>query len=234
MAIQVRIIPAPQLSLRDPQDTELGRRILTQSIILLDELGLEAFTFKKLAAELGSAEASIYRYFNSKHQLLLYLVSWYWDWVHYLVKQSAVGKSTPEERLQAAINSLTQPFVANPAVPYIDERLLHRIVISEGSKAYHTKDVDQENRKGLFLGYKSLCEEISLIILEIAPDFPYPRVLATSLFEMAHNHPYFAEHLPRLTDLKHGADLSEELGKMLWFWVTNLLNTNSRADPQIE
>lgn len=223
MAIQVRILPAPQLSLRDPQDTELGRRILSCSITLLDELGLENFTFKKLAAELGSAEASIYRYFSSKHQLLQYLVSWYWDWVRHLVNQAVAGKVTAHERLRAAISSLTQPFISNPEVPYIDEQRLHQVVINEGSKAYHTKNVDQENNKGNFMGYKSLSDEICLLILEIKPDFPYPRTLATSLFEMAHTHPYFAEHLPKLTDLTRGRGLSERLEEMLWFWVTGLL-----------
>lgn len=224
MAIQVRILPSPELFLRDPQETDLGRRILSKSIALLDKLGLEAFTFKKLATELKSAEASIYRYFSSKHQLLLYLVSWYWDWVHYLVNQAVAGESTAPKRLKAAIGALTRPFIENPGVPYIDERLLHQLVINEGSKAYHTKAVDQENTKGLFLGYKSLNAEISNLLLEINPDFTYPRTLSTSLFEMAHNHPYFAEHLPRLTDIKQGRRVSQDLEDMLWFWVTSLLN----------
>ncbi len=223
MAIQVRILPASELFIRDPQDTDLGRRILAASIRLMDELGLEAFTFKKLAAELGSAEASVYRYFSNKHQLLLYLVSWYWDWVHHLVNQAIAGKIEPEERLKAAIGALTRPFVDNPGVPYINERKLHQLVISEGSKAYHTKSVDQENNKGLFHGYKSLNDEISTLLLRINPGFPYPRTLATSLFEMAHNHPYFAEHLPRLTDLKAGVKLSQRLEEMLWAWTSTLL-----------
>lgn len=223
MAIQVRILPAPELFIRDPQETDLGRRILSQSIHLIDELGLEGFTFKKLAISLGSAEASIYRYFRSKHQLLLYLVSWYWDWVHHLVNQAIAGHPTAETRLRAAIGALTKPFIENPGVPYIDERLLHQVVISEGSKAYHTKKVDQENNKGAFVGYKSLTDEIANLLLEIDPDFPYPRALASSLFEMAHNHPYFAEHLPRLTDIEKDKGISGSLEKMLWFWVSNLL-----------
>lgn len=223
MAIQVRILPASELFLRDPQDTDLGRRILSTSIRLMGELGLEAFTFKKLASELGSAEASVYRYFSNKHQLLLYLVSWYWDWVHHLVNQAIAGKTEPNDRLRAAIGALTRPFVDNPGVPYIDERKLHQLVISEGSKAYHTKTVDQENNKGVFHGYKSLSDEISTLVLRINPSFPYPRTLATSLFEMAHNHPYFADHLPRLTDLKAGKDLSKRLEEMLWSWTSTLL-----------
>jgi len=223
MAIQVRILPAPELYLRDPQETDLGRRILNASIRLIDQLGLEDFTFKKLAVDLGSAEASIYRYFSSKHQLLLYLTSWYWDWVHHLVNQAVVSQPDAKGRLKAAIGALTRPFISNPGVSYIDERVLHQVVINEGSKTYHTKSVDRENNNGAFLGYKNLSDEISQLLLEIRPGFEYPHALATSLFEMAHNHPYFAEHLPRLTDLKAGKSLSGDLEKMLWFWVSKLL-----------
>ena len=38
-----------RLFLRDPQDTELGRRLVGESVRLIDEIGLEQFTFKKLA-----------------------------------------------------------------------------------------------------------------------------------------------------------------------------------------
>ena len=47
------------------------------------EIGFESFTFKKLAAKIESTEASVYRYFENKHKLLIYLVSWYWNWVEY-------------------------------------------------------------------------------------------------------------------------------------------------------
>ena len=73
------------LSLRNPLETELGRNIIEHSIILMDELGFEAFTFKKLAVKIDSNETSIYRYFENKHLLLLYLVVWYWNWVSFLI-----------------------------------------------------------------------------------------------------------------------------------------------------
>ena len=223
MAIEVHILPAAELSVRDPQSTKLGKRILGEAIGLLDEIGLEAFTFKKLAARLDSTEAGVYRYFANKHQLLVYLVSWYWDWVHHLVNQAVIALTDPLERLHAAVGALTRPSITNPAVPYIDERTLHRVVVNEGSKAYHTKAVDQENQRGSFVGYKSLSEDVAALILAVRPDFPYPRSLATSLFEMAHNHPYFAEHLPRLTDIQQGDTQAGQLERMLLFWVDRLL-----------
>ena len=75
-----------QLYLRDPQGTELGRRLLDESVLLLDKLGFEAFTFKKLAVVMNSTEASLYRYFENKHRLLVYLVSWHWAWLRYQIR----------------------------------------------------------------------------------------------------------------------------------------------------
>ena len=85
MAVNIRISLNPGLYLKDPQESDLGRRIIKHSILLLEELGFEQFNFKKLAEAMGSTEASIYRYFENKHLLLIYLVSWYWEWLSYMI-----------------------------------------------------------------------------------------------------------------------------------------------------
>ena len=223
MAIQVHISPAEALYVRDPQATDLGREIIGTGIVMLDSLGLEQLTFRKLAGEVGCTEASIYRYFKSKHQLLVYLVSWYWDWVHYLIQRASAEASGPVEKLRAGVRALTQPMVGNPAVPYIDERLLHRVVLTEGTKAYHSKRTDQHNEAGVFLPYKHLVETLAGLIARVNADFAYPRTLASSLFEMAHNHVYFAEHLPRLTDVTGDRPTAPQLEAMLATWVDRLL-----------
>lgn len=223
MAIQVLISPTEALYVRNPQDTTLGREIISAGIVMLDELGLEETTFRKLAREAGCTEASIYRYFKSKHQLLLYLVNWYWDWVHYLIQRAADGAPTPEQKLRAGVRALTRPMVTNPDVPYIDERRLHQVVLTEGTKAYHSKRTDQHNREGIFLPYKQLVSTLARLITRVNPEFPYPRTLASTLFEMAHNHAYFAEHLPSLTDVRRDSDSSSDLDDMLTLWVDRLL-----------
>ena len=141
---------------RDPQDTELGQRILKYSIILIDEIGLENFTFKKLAAEIESTEASMYRYFDNKHQLLLFLTSWYWQWVQYLISIHTLNVEDPKRRLQIIIKSIINATSENALTEYINENLLHNIIINEGSKAYHTHDVDEENKHVIFSSYKEL------------------------------------------------------------------------------
>ena len=75
MAIGIKISLNDRLYLRDPQETSLGKKIIQHSILLIDKVGFEAFNFKKLAQYMGSTEASVYRYFENKHLLLIYLVS---------------------------------------------------------------------------------------------------------------------------------------------------------------
>ena len=73
----------------------------------------------------------------------------------------------------------------NPSVAYVNESILHKIVISEAGKVYHTKNVDSENSKGFYSSYKKLVSTTSSVILEICPEFKYSNSLATNLFEMS-------------------------------------------------
>jgi AcrR family transcriptional regulator len=209
---------------RDPQNTELGQRILKHSIILIDEIGLENFTFKKLAFEIESTEASMYRYFENKHQLLLFLTSWYWQWVQYLISIHTLNVEDPKRRLQIIIKSIINATSENALTEYINENLLHNIIINEGSKAYHTHDVDEENKHGIFSSYKELAEVIAQAILGINPKFPYPHSLASNMLEMANNQVYFAQHLPKLTNIKVPKGDLSQLETMMKYFVMKLVN----------
>ena len=92
------LLLSQKLCLRDPNQTELGQKILNHSILLIDELGFEGFTFKKLAKAIGSTEASVYRYFENKHKLLVYLVAWYWAWLDYTIDYQIHNIEDPRRR----------------------------------------------------------------------------------------------------------------------------------------
>ena len=213
-----------RLFLKDPQDSELGKKMIEHSIILFDKLGFEAFTFKKLAKAINSTEKSIYRYFENKHFMLLFLSSWYWEWVKYLIEINSRNIDDPERKLKIAIQNIVNATDENPANKYINEHILHKVVIKEGGKAYHIHDVDDENEAGLFYSYKSLVKLVSEIILEIDPKFPYCLSLSSNLFEMANNQIYFAEHLPRLSSISCGKNINDDLIKMLSFFVFKILD----------
>lgn len=204
--LQVHIKVSQELFLRNPDSTELGRKIISNSIVLINELGFEQFTFKKLGEQIGSPESSVYRYFESKQSLLIYLVSWYWSWIDYKMVFAITNVDSPNERLKRAIAVLVEPVKIDHSFSYINEVLLSEIIITESVKAYHTKDVDDQNEKGYFKKYKQVVQRVSDIVLEVNPKFEYPHMLISTVIEGMHQQRYFADHLPSLTDVKKGTD----------------------------
>ena len=203
-SLQINIKISPSLYTKNPESSELGRKIVCQSIKMIDELGFESFTFKKLGQQIGSNESSIYRYFESKHMLLVYLVNWYWSWMEYRLVFRTNNIKSSEEKLREAIRVLTQKIDIDHSFSYIDEVTLSRIIIAESSKAYHTKDVDKENEKGFYRTYKRVVQRVSDIVLEINPDFEFPHMLISTVIEGMHHQRFFSEHLPSLTNVEEG------------------------------
>ena len=191
---------------KNPDTSDLGRKIISGSIDLIHEYGIEGFTFKKLGQHTGTTEASIYRYFENKHKLLLYLVSWYWRWMEYKLVFATSNIDSATDRLLRAVTVLTEPVAQGTTHRYVNILKLGAIVISESSKVYLTKAVDEENKYGAFAGYKELVARVSDIIVEVDPEFKYPRMLVTTIIEGAHHERFFQEHLPRLTDVVDGED----------------------------
>jgi len=223
MIIELKFNLPEKLYLKDPQGTKYGNKLLENSVLLIDELGFEGFTFKKLADKINSTETSIYRYFENKHLLLLYLNCWYWEWMHYLINVEIKNMSSPEARLQKVIYVIVNAPHKFKLTPYVDEAILHKVVVIEGTKSYHIHSVDSENKDGLFVSYKELVECMVEVVKGVQPDFDYPRALCSTLFEMANNQLYFAQHLPRLTDLKFKDDMLVELEKMLLTFAKKML-----------
>lgn len=190
-----------QIYLKDPQETKFGKKLLKHAVELMAQLGFEAFTFKKLAVEMQSAEASIYRYFENKHKLLLFLSCWYWEWVHYLIDINTLNIIHPEQRLRLTVHQLLHASKQSNMTEYVNENLLHKLLVVEGVKAIHNHDVDDENNQGVFKSRKNLVDKICQIINEINPQFEYSRTLASTMVDMAHNQIYYAEHLPRLSSI---------------------------------
>ena len=59
MELQLQIKMNEKLFLRNPEQSELGKKIILHSIQLIYKNGFESFTFKKLAENIGTTEAGI-------------------------------------------------------------------------------------------------------------------------------------------------------------------------------
>ena len=106
MEVQLQIKMNEKLFLRDPEQTDLGKKIVRHSIQLIYKHGFELFTFKKLAEDIVTTEAGIYRYFENKHRVLIYITAWYWGWLQYRVVFNTNNIKDPVVKLKKVIQLL--------------------------------------------------------------------------------------------------------------------------------
>ncbi|MDN3688391.1 TetR/AcrR family transcriptional regulator [Cyclobacterium jeungdonense] len=213
------VVPINQeIYLKDPLSSDLGKRILRESPELIESLGMEGFNFKRLSEKVGSTEAAIYRYFENKHKLLLYLTSWYWGWLeHYLVFATA-NLHDPMAKMKMAIRLLVEgPVYQNNL--YLDIQKLRVLVTEESYKAFLTKEIDTENSNGLFTQFYRFTERIATIISEINPNYAYPKTLVSTLVESTLLHAFFLRHMPKMTE--SGLEGDQKMG----FYVDMVFKT---------
>ncbi|MFM7855357.1 MAG: TetR/AcrR family transcriptional regulator [Flammeovirgaceae bacterium] len=216
MTWEIQVKVNEKLYLRNPELSKLGKNILSVGAKMIDEMGLEAFTFKKLANALGTNESSIYRYFESKHRLLLYFFEWYWRWMDYQLGFHTQNVEDAEKKIEIVIKVLTLK-QQNMIVPgeEIDKEVLHRIVVKEASKTYLTNNVKEDNEKQFFKPYKDFNSKLAEIIKTYSPNYKYARSLSSTLIEMSHYQNFFMHHLPSLTDFGSTKDENEMLNFLM-------------------
>jgi len=208
---------------KDPETSELGKRIIENSIVLINDIGFESFTFKKLGNHISSNESSIYRYFENKHKLLIYITSWYWAWVEYQIVIQTFSIANPLEKLDKIIAIITAKTEIDSNFSHINEKLLNKIVINEYSKSFLTKEVDSENKEGYFSIYKRLISRIENAIIEVNKEYPYPASLASALVEGSLHQHFLSEHFPTLTNCENGVTPTEFYSNL----ISNTLKNQS-------
>lgn len=196
----INIAVNDKLYVKNPETSDLGKKIIEHSILLIDEIGFENFTFKKLGEKINSNESSIYRYFESKHKLMLYLSSWYWGWIEYKLVFATSNVTEPMVKLKKAITVVAEKVEDDQNTLHINESILNRIIIQEFTKTLLTKEVDEENKTGFFMVYKRIINRIIEIIGETKPDYAYAKSLASSIVEGALHQHFLKDHLKTITN----------------------------------
>lgn len=198
----LKISVPEKIYVKDPESSDLGKRIIENSILLINEIGFDAFTFKKLGTLIGSNESSIYRYFESKHKLLLYLSSWYWAWIEYQLVFETHSISDKKEKLVKAIEVVSRTSEEDSNFSHINEVLLNQIIINENSKSFLTKEVDQENKEGYFVIYKRIVQRLKTIINEVNPEYEFALCLASTIIDGSLHQHFLKDHFTSITDCK--------------------------------
>lgn len=223
--ININVNVADSVYIRNPVETELGKKIIQHSIRLFNDIGFEEFNFKKLAQAMDSTEASVYRYFENKYMLLSYLVAWYWDFMHFLLIMDSRNIDDPSIRLNKMISTLINSLDNSNVPSYIDDLLLHNLVVENAYRVYQNKRVDDLLKLGFYKNYQKLVTTLKNVILEIKSDFPYPASVATTIIDMSLHNEYNIIHFPDVTDLVSDQSKSprENTADMIKYLVSKLL-----------
>lgn len=205
----IKIQVNEKIYVKDPETSALGKNIIEKSILLIDEIGFDNFTFKKLGEKIGSNESSIYRYFENKHKLLVYLSSWYWSWMEYKLVFATTNILDPTEKLKIAITIVTEKVIDDTNTEHINESILNKIIIAEFTKTVQTKEVDQENKEGFFLIYKRVINRIVEIVKEVNPEYPFAKSLVSTIVEGSLHQHFLTQHLKTITDCNESVSTTE-------------------------
>ena len=225
MTIDFKIKLNSKLYLKDPDSSDIGKAIITHAIKLISEIGYENFTFKKLANQMPSTEATIYRYFENKHMLLFYLIDWYWAFLRYQILYNINNLGSAEDKIRKCIDLLVWEDNTDLVSSDIDFKALYYIAISESSKTYLSKEVDEHNKEKLYMPYKELCELLATLFKAYNPNYKYANSLASTVVEASHFQYYFMQHLPRLCDFAVKKDPKE-----IELFLENLIFSALRID----
>lgn len=198
------------LYLKKPTSSDLGKRIVTNSIHFIYNFGFEDFTFKKLAEHIDSTESSVYRYFENKNKLLLYLSSLYWGSMEYQLLLKTTAAVSKLDTLNAAIQVLSEPPANEDDVKGINHYQLQQIIIAEFNKPFHSKLLNStEEQEASFQLYTRFIKRLSDIIQFISPQYEYPLSLASTLVEGLHYQIYLSKYFKDITDCTNKNSLQE-------------------------
>lgn len=185
--------------IKNPVTSELGIRIVQSAISLLNEIGFDEFNFRKLAQQLHTSETSIYRYFESKMQLLNFLSQWYWFEVKEEILEEIIGLILPEEKIERAIEILCNPNGSSEDEnPFFNLSQIHQLMIQE---SFRPDLWGENNQKDDHASQKRLIQYLSEVILTINPNYSYPKTLVSVMIHSCHNQLLFSTHLPYFSDI---------------------------------
>lgn len=205
---------------KDPVSSDIGKDILRESVKILAREGLEAFTFKKLATAMSSTETTVYRYFNNKHQLVMYLSSWYWTQLEWKIVFATANIPDPKEQLLRVVEVLSEKAHHDPRSSIVNEELVQKIVTRDAFKVFEISWESDAQKKGYYKAFQDLNDRIADIIHRCDKTYKFSRALATTLVETAQRQMCFRNDLPHLTDVGKSEKQTQEFLNSLVYNIT--------------
>ena len=173
---------------------------------------------------MSCTEASVYRYFENKHMLLVYLCSWYWDYLNYLIEIDTRNFSNPEKKLRIEIKTIVNSSSAQSPTDFIDQSKLHIVIAEHFFKAMFNITTSVTAKENLFANYRNLNYNLTSIVKEFNPKFKYPCAMASTIIKMSIDHSYYADQICSLTEITNCIKTKKyQIEEMINYFVQKLL-----------
>ncbi|MBI1184610.1 TetR family transcriptional regulator [bacterium] len=176
--------------IKDPAGTDLGRRIVSSASDQIKEFGFNSFTLKKLANEIKSVEASVYRYFESKEHLAYYLLANYWAVLEFRLAVFTSGIDDPKLKLEKTIDVLVG--VLNEEIPGLQSEVEFKILqqIARDNYFYslsllHDNSRHNDIKKSFKQQVSKIQSQLSELIGELSPNFRNANALADTIINQS-------------------------------------------------
>lgn len=89
--------------------------IILASVKLISQNGIQGFTTKSLAAEIGISEPAIYRHFSGKTEILRTMLMQFEQYMKKILKQTETSDKPPFETIISFFEHLAKKFIENPS-----------------------------------------------------------------------------------------------------------------------
>lgn len=102
---------------RSPEEIQkIREEILDKTLELINEVGFDNFTMRKLAGKLGLTATTIYQYYKNKEELYFAALTQGFDTLCDVVQEALGKQNDPKERLREVIRAIIRFSLAHPNV----------------------------------------------------------------------------------------------------------------------
>lgn len=202
MSVHIDIDISKNLSIKDPFSSELGKKIVLNGLSLINHYGFEDFNFKKLAVACSTTEASVYRYFNNKVQLLAFLTAYYWNWTEYLTEQYCSVAKSPKNKLSILVNIICNNELDPGNINGISYTDLHQLITCEWQKLIYNKETKLIPANAAFEDYKRFKKMAAVILTDINKNIKEPQAIITTLIIAANTQLFFSKKFQSLSSIQ--------------------------------
>ena len=127
--------------------TERQKEIVLVALELIATKGIQDFTIKNLANNIGITEPAIYRHYESKIAILISILDFFQEKTGHIIRQQLLNNSTAIDKIEQIFHQYLSVFSANPSL--VSVIFSEQIFKNEAKLINKIYEVIENNQKNL-------------------------------------------------------------------------------------